>query len=128
MVKVILAIKLPLALAISVAIPAAPKVFDVTAFGAKGDGEHDDYASIQAAFDAAAAHAGTGTTVLFPRSKASSTDAGTATPPMLTYLVMHGLQLRSNHTTVVIDGKLTLPADPHKWSVSMLPPPRAHTL
>ena len=73
-------------------------VFDVTAFGAVGDGATDDAGAIQRALDAAAAHAGRGAVVHVPQHGNS------------TYMLHMGLQVRCNHTTLLIDGRLTLPS------------------
>ena len=78
---------------------ADPPLYDVTEapFFARGDSLHDDYPPIQKALDAAAAYhgPGAGATVYFP--------------PHLTFLVQQGLEIRANHSTLVIDGRLTLP-------------------
>ena len=80
-------------------------VFDVLRFGAKGDGRSDDAPAIQRAFDAAARFSSTGAsaTIMVPGGNGR------------VYLVKRGLQLRANHTTLIIDGRIVLPTFPKDW-------------
>ena len=88
---------------VSVAIGNAS--FDVTAFGAKGDGTTLDTAAVQGALDAAAV-AGGGS-VVFP-------------PPGRYLIGAPGAVLRSNHTQVVIEAGATvlLQDDPGAWTAA----------
>ena len=87
---------------------ARHEFFSVRDYGAVGDGTTDDRAAIQRAFDAAAAR---------------SSPAGPATVlvPPGTFLVKGGLQMRANRTTLRIDGRIVLPADPADWPMQSDP-------
>ena len=80
-----------------------PTIFDVTTFGTAGDGVTDDWAPIQRAFEAAR------------KFGATATQRAHIVVPPGTYLVQSGLQLRANHITLIIDGRLVLPASPEDW-------------
>ena len=82
------------------------------ACGAVGDGATDDRAAIQRAFDLAA---------IFSAASPPGSGGATVLVPAGTFLVKGGLQLRGNHTTVVVDGRIVLPTVPKDWPMQSDP-------
>ena len=92
--------------AAAAALPQAEQVFSVYAFGARGDGKHNDTAAIQRTIDAAAAVGGGGVAHL---------------PDNGTYLTGGGLHVLGHAydgVTLRVDGAVTIPGPTAKpaWS------------